>query len=102
MKICDILKSLFSFNKGNIEQVPPKGTWILEKGERVLSPGQNSDLTHFLSSQGKLKNWVMLTKNQRIMRRAWRIARDAEAKFGGKSHEYFALSLKESWSKEIK
>lgn len=75
MKICDILKSLFSFNKGNIEQV---------------------------KIQGKSKNWVMLTKNQRIMRRAWRIARDAEAKFGGKSHEYFALSLKESWSKEIK
>lgn len=31
-----------------IDQVPREGTWLLDKGERVLSPRQNSDLTSYL------------------------------------------------------
>lgn len=33
-----------------------------------------------------------------VMTRAWEIAREAAAKFGGKSREYFALSLKQAWA----
>lgn len=32
-----------------------------------------------------------------VMKEAWRIAREAVVKFGGKPREYFALSLKEAW-----
>ncbi|WP_341667341.1 tape measure protein [Alcaligenes sp. SDU_A2] len=31
-----------------IDQIPREGTWLLDKGERVLSPRQNSDLTSYL------------------------------------------------------
>ncbi len=31
-----------------IDRVPREGTWLLDKGERVLSPRQNSDLTSYL------------------------------------------------------
>jgi len=35
---------------GGLEDVPREGTFLLNKGERVLSPNQNSDLTNFLGS----------------------------------------------------
>ena len=31
-----------------ISNVPQEGTWLLQKGERVLSPQQNADFTNFL------------------------------------------------------
>lgn len=34
-----------------IDSIPKEGTWLLDEGERVLSPRQNSDLTRFLSNQ---------------------------------------------------
>ncbi len=34
-----------------IDNIPSEGTWLLDKGERVLSPRQNQDLTQFLSTQ---------------------------------------------------
>ncbi|QHB89521.1 transglycosylase SLT domain-containing protein [Acinetobacter baumannii] len=34
-----------------IDYVPQEGTWLLNKGERVLNPQQNRDFTNFLSSQ---------------------------------------------------
>lgn len=32
-----------------IDNIPKEGTWLLDKGERVLSPRQNRDLTQFLT-----------------------------------------------------
>lgn len=32
-----------------------------------------------------------------VMKQAWKIAKEAIVKFGGKAREYFALSLKEAW-----
>lgn len=34
-----------------LDYIPQEGTWLLDKGERVLSPRQNSDLTGFLNNQ---------------------------------------------------
>lgn len=31
-----------------LDYIPKEGTWLLDKGERVLSPRQNQDLTNFL------------------------------------------------------
>lgn len=39
-----------------IDNVPNEGTWLLDKGERVLSPKQNADLTNFLSESGSGNN----------------------------------------------
>ena len=33
-----------------LDYIPKEGTWLLDKGERVLSPAQNSDLTRFLAA----------------------------------------------------
>lgn len=35
-----------------ISNVPREGTWLLDKGERVLSPQQNSDFTSFMRNGG--------------------------------------------------
>lgn len=35
------------------ENIPREGTWLLDGGERVLSPEQNRDLTKFLSKDGQ-------------------------------------------------
>lgn len=44
-----------------IDNIPKEGTWLLDKGERVLSPRQNQDLTHFL------KNYETQTPTQIIV-----------------------------------
>ena len=36
---------------GGIDNIPNEGTWLLDKGERVLSPRQNTDLTSYLNNQ---------------------------------------------------
>lgn len=36
-----------------IDYVPKEGTWLLDKGERVLSPKQNSDLTNYMQRDDK-------------------------------------------------
>ncbi|WP_151815075.1 phage tail tape measure protein [Acinetobacter soli] len=36
-----------------IDNIPKEGTWLLNKGERVLSPRQNSDLTNYLDVRQK-------------------------------------------------
>lgn len=41
------------------------------------------------------------TKLQRIMKRAWAIARAAFLKWGGKIREYFALALKQAWAESV-
>jgi hypothetical protein len=35
-----------------IDYIPQEGTWLLDKGERVLSPRQNADLTQFMQKGG--------------------------------------------------
>lgn len=40
--------SLSGMAHSGIDQIPREGTWLLDKGERVLSPRQNSDLTSYL------------------------------------------------------
>ncbi len=37
---------------GGLDFIPREQTYLLNKGERVLSPNQNQDLTHFLTRQG--------------------------------------------------
>jgi hypothetical protein len=37
---------------GGLDYVPSESTYLLDKGERVLSPSQNSDLTRFLDQRG--------------------------------------------------
>lgn len=37
---------------GGLDYVPAESTYLLDKGERVLSPNQNSDLTKFLQNGG--------------------------------------------------
>jgi hypothetical protein len=37
---------------GGLEQVPEDATFLLRRGERVLSPRQNRDLTSFLDERG--------------------------------------------------
>lgn len=36
---------------GGLDYVPEESTYLLDKGERVLSPRQNSDLTNFMATQ---------------------------------------------------
>lgn len=37
---------------GGMDNVPKEATYLLDKGERVLSPGQNRELTNFMRSGG--------------------------------------------------
>ena len=37
---------------GGLDYVPKESTYLLDKGERVLSPNQNSDLTKFMNNGG--------------------------------------------------
>ena len=41
-----------SIAHGGLERVPEDATFLLRRGERVLSPGQNRDLTGFLTQAG--------------------------------------------------
>jgi hypothetical protein len=39
-----------------IDNIPKEGTWLLDKGERVLNPQQNKDLTNYLSDRQSMKS----------------------------------------------
>lgn len=41
---------------GGTDYVPKESSYLLDKGERVLSPRQNKDLTSFLEGRGNLSN----------------------------------------------
>ena len=41
---------------GGLDYVPKESTYLLDKGERVLSPSQNSDFTRFLEQTGPVAN----------------------------------------------
>lgn len=42
--------SLAGMAHNGLDYIPSEGTWLLDKGERVLSPRQNEDLTRFLGA----------------------------------------------------
>ena len=44
--------SLAGMAHSGINDIPEQGTWLLDKNERVLSSGQNKDLTDFLTDEG--------------------------------------------------
>ncbi|WP_301178711.1 phage tail tape measure C-terminal domain-containing protein [Alcaligenes faecalis] len=46
------LTNLMGVAHKGIDRVPYEGTWLLDKGERVLSARQNSDLTDYLQDAG--------------------------------------------------
>lgn len=52
-----------------IDNIPKEGTWLLDKGERVLSPRQNADLTKYLSAnrENKTKSVDPVQNNIRII-----------------------------------
>lgn len=45
--------ALMGIAHGGMDSIPREGTWLLDGGERVLSPGQNRDLTKFLSDDSR-------------------------------------------------
>jgi hypothetical protein len=47
-----ITPSFSGIAHGGLDYVPKESTYLLDKGERVLSPNQNSDLTKFMSNGG--------------------------------------------------
>jgi len=49
---------------GGLENVPKESTYLLDKGERVLSPNQNQDLTNFLQNSGDKKPVTVNVINQ--------------------------------------
>lgn len=46
-----ITPNLTGMAHNGISEVPREGTWLLDKGERVLNPQQNTDLTDFIVDQ---------------------------------------------------
>lgn len=47
---------------GGLDNVPKEQTYLLDKGERVLSPNQNKDLTNFLKAKPEQPNNVVPMK----------------------------------------
>jgi len=53
-----------------LTDVPREGTFLLDKGERVLSPNQNQDLTNFLQGGGAAGNVTIENIDIRILENA--------------------------------
>lgn len=51
---------------GGLDNVPSEATYLLDKGERVLSPNQNSDLTEYLANQDAANEAMEVTVNFNI------------------------------------
>ena len=49
---------------GGLDNVPTEGTYLLDRGERVLSPNQNEDLTKFLSNQQQMMAMPQIVINE--------------------------------------
>lgn len=48
---------------GGLDNVPEESTYLLDKGERVLSPNQNKDLTNFLSKGNNQGGGITINNN---------------------------------------
>lgn len=49
-----------------LDNIPKEGTWLLDGGERVLSPRQNQDLTNYLEKRNSLQNQSPMIERQRL------------------------------------
>lgn len=74
---------------GGLTDVPREGTFLLDEGERVLSPGQNKDLTSFLAEDTGGMTVENLTLNVNITGSDFErmSASDIERLVGGKIYE---------------
>ncbi|HAT42351.1 MAG TPA: phage tail tape measure protein [Rheinheimera sp.] len=54
--ITSATSTLAGMAHSGIDNIPSEGTWLLDRGERVLSPRQNQDLTQFLATQPSSRN----------------------------------------------
>ncbi|WP_392552926.1 tape measure protein [Orbus wheelerorum] len=52
--------SLVGMAHDGIDNIPQEGTWLLQKGERVLSPNQNKDFSNLLSNGGSSSAQVII------------------------------------------
>jgi len=65
---------LFGQGHEGVSEISAGGTWILDRGERVLSNRQNRDLTEFLDGRGgggSGPTQVVLTVDGRELGRVW-------------------------------
>uniref|UniRef100_UPI001CFD423D hypothetical protein n=1 Tax=Microbulbifer variabilis TaxID=266805 RepID=UPI001CFD423D len=58
---------------GGLDYVPKESTYLLDKGERVLSPNQNADLTKALKGRGPGGNITIILKEDR--EKGWQVER---------------------------
>lgn len=58
-----VMPSLGGIAHGGLDYVPSESTYLLDKGERVLSPNQNKDLTNFLSKGSSSTGETNITIN---------------------------------------
>lgn len=49
-----------------LDNIPKEGTWLLDGGERVLSPRQNQDLTNYLEKRNSPKDQSPMIERQRL------------------------------------
>lgn len=57
------IQSVSGIFHGGKDYVPKEATYLLDKGERVVSPRQNQDLTSFLASQREMNQFNAINSN---------------------------------------
>lgn len=57
------IQSVAGVFHGGKDYVPKEATYLLDKGERVVSPRQNQDLTSFLASQREMNQYNAINSN---------------------------------------
>ncbi len=57
------IQSVAGIFHGGKDYVPKEATYLLDKGERVVSPRQNQDLTNFLASQREMNQYNAINSN---------------------------------------
>lgn len=57
------IQSVSGIFHGGKDYVPKEATYLLDKGERVVSPRQNQDLTSFLASQREMNQYNAINSN---------------------------------------
>ncbi|MEF3814719.1 tape measure protein [Acinetobacter baumannii] len=58
------IQSVAGIFHGGKDYVPKEATYLLDKGERVVSPRQNQDLTNFLASQREMNQYNAINSGQ--------------------------------------
>ncbi|MDQ9838219.1 tape measure protein [Acinetobacter baumannii] len=57
------IQSVAGIFHGGKDYVPKEATYLLDKGERIVSPRQNQDLTSFLASQREMNQYNAINSN---------------------------------------